>query len=178
VLDHDYEEEILRLRELLFEERRRARTDVVTGLDNRRSFETQVRDLADSDESFAVVIVDACNLHTANKVLGYDGGDSLLREIARCVRAECDVAYRIGGDEFAVIVQTGSSGLLQVAMEVAVRMQDAVGRRQLLPGVSFGLAVGAAKFSGDLDAMLKLAHLRCMENKLALKEAWGEDEAR
>lgn len=171
----DYEEEILRLRELLFEERRRARTDLITELDNRRSFEAQVRELVDGCASFAVIILDACNLHTANKVLGYDGGDALLREIASRVRSECDAAYRIGGDEFAVIVQPGD---FQVAMEVAVRMQDAVGRRQLLPGVSFGLAAGAAKFNGDLDAMLKLAHLRCMENKLALKEAWGEGEVR
>lgn len=173
--DIDYEEEILRLRELLFEERRMARTDLVTELDNRRSFEAQVRELVDGCSSFAVIILDACNLHTANKVLGYDGGDSLLREIARRIRIETDAAYRIGGDEFAVIIQPGD---FQTAMEVAVRMQDAVGRRQLVPGISFGLAVGVARFNGDLDAMLKLAHLRCMENKLALKESWGESEVR
>lgn len=173
-----YQDEILRLRSLLYEERRAARTDPVTKLDNRRSFEEQLRKLASEDESFAIIILDACNLHTANEVLGYDAGDSLLRDIAQQVRKEEDAVYRIGGDEFAVIVRDGS---VLAALGVAQRMQARVGRRELRPGVSFGLAFGVATFhrgSNTVGDVLKLAHLRCMQGKVDLKQSWGEDAVR
>lgn len=144
---NEYELEILRLRQLLESERRKARTDALTQLDNRLSFEENVQRLREAGTTFAVVLFDAANLHYANKVLGLDGGDALLRRIASCIRSDSDLAFRIGGDEFAVLVPTDGTepvSALHIAAKVEVRIAVEVGSVKLAPGVTFFLAGASA----------------------------------
>lgn len=160
------EAEVLRLRALLMQERR----DVVTDLPNRRAFEA----VLDAGFEGGIVIVDALNLHTANRVLGYDGGDALLRYIGRNIRRESDRVYRIGGDEFAVLCEQGVQTL------IAARLMTRAGRVPLAPGVSFGLAAGTSEVYDRTPwrAAVALAHERCQQTKRRIKDRWGEMEVR
>lgn len=171
-----YQEEILRLRTLLTEERRAARTDVLTGLGNLRSFKEALVECYDSGQPFALLMFDAANLHAANLKLGHDGADALLKRIAERIRDDSDRAFRTGGDEFAVLLPGVSEQ--PIAETVRNRIEAAVGTFSLAPGVTMFLAGGAAVFDPRLSVpialVLRTADQRCEENKLLIKRALGD----
>lgn len=87
--------------------------DPLTGLSNRRSFETRLqaaidRAAIDADRSAALLVLDLDGFKGVNDSLGHAAGDSLLEafsaRIANLSRADETVA-RLGGDEFAVIIE-------------------------------------------------------------------------
>jgi diguanylate cyclase (GGDEF)-like protein/PAS domain S-box-containing protein len=91
--------------------RRLAYTDPLTGLANRRAFETQLSDLrrhaGDGCALGLLAIVDLDNLKPINDRFGHAAGDECLRQVAmRLETALSDAAIvaRIGGDEFGVLL--------------------------------------------------------------------------
>ena len=90
--------------------------DFLTGVGNRRSFERDLRrEMGRSSRhgaGFAVVVIDVDGLKAVNDREGHAAGDARLRAVAAaaqgCVRRE-DTVYRIGGDEFAVLLPGASS---------------------------------------------------------------------
>lgn len=78
--------------------------DALTGLLNRRSFQTDVERLLDSN--VAVVSIDLNNLKTINDTEGHAAGDMAIQTVASILREvgyESFNSYRIGGDEFIVL---------------------------------------------------------------------------
>lgn len=101
----------VRLSRLLEEEQRLARTDALTGLANSRSFrEALYRAIARNrrDRSpIAVACFDLDNFKALNDTQGHAGGDRAMRAAADAltrVARTMDIAARIGGDEFAVLL--------------------------------------------------------------------------
>jgi two-component system cell cycle response regulator len=106
-----------RARQLALEERlrdaeARATTDFMTGLGNRRQFDQEFeREMAFTTRHhapLALLLVDIDNLKVINDVLGHAAGDRAiswaadgLRRTMRCT----DRGFRIGGDEFAVLLR-------------------------------------------------------------------------
>jgi len=87
---------------------RRANVDALTGLANRAAYNGAMAQLrCDDVGSWALFIIDLDNLKIVNDTFGHLAGDALIRAAsARIARAMApDVTYRIGGDEFAVILQ-------------------------------------------------------------------------
>ncbi|HZU80129.1 MAG TPA: GGDEF domain-containing protein, partial [Acidimicrobiales bacterium] len=88
-----------------------ARTDVLTSTGNRRAFDDRIEQvLAVScrrGHPFAVCFVDLDGLKDVNDRLGHRTGDSRLRQTAEAVRSGMrveDEVFRVGGDEFAVLM--------------------------------------------------------------------------
>jgi diguanylate cyclase (GGDEF)-like protein/putative nucleotidyltransferase with HDIG domain len=88
-----------------------ASIDVLTGLPNRREFETKLRhELARAKRvgiEFGLVWLDLDRFQPINDSAGHHAGDLLLEQVARLMRREVresDTLARLGGDEFAVIV--------------------------------------------------------------------------
>ena len=89
-----------------------ANRDPITSLYNRRRFEEELkRQIArcrDEDESAALLLLDLDRFKNVNDSDGHVAGDRLIRLVGRALDeriAEPDVAARIGGDEFAVILR-------------------------------------------------------------------------
>jgi diguanylate cyclase (GGDEF)-like protein len=123
-----------------------ARRDALTGLANKRAFDELVGGLPDearpNDGPFSLVLFDLDGFKRANDEHGHVVGDDILREVGRVfmrvLRSE-DEIFRVGGDEFALVVEGPSSR----AAEVADRLRLAVGqqrRGRRLPTVSAGIA--------------------------------------
>jgi diguanylate cyclase (GGDEF)-like protein len=111
---------------------RLSRTDGLTGCLNRRGFEEELgRRVARSrryDQRFGLVLLDLDDFKALNDRLGHDAGDGMLRRVAQAaiatVRGE-DAVCRVGGDEFAVLLD--GSDAAETAI-VAERLRAAVGR--------------------------------------------------
>jgi diguanylate cyclase (GGDEF)-like protein len=85
---------------------RLARTDVLTGLGNRRGMETAIADLAARGVPFGLFHVDLDYFKAVNDTLGHAAGDHVLTEVARILERETrenDLVIRLGGDEFVII---------------------------------------------------------------------------
>src|SRR3954452_5394709 len=135
--------------------------DALTGLPNgalfRDRLEHAVARAQRTQTPIAVLFCDLDRFKSVNDSLGHAGGDELLvatgRRLGECVRA-ADTAARVGGDEFAVLVEDLDDEHHPEA--VARRIVETLGRpieiagRELRPGVSVGVTVGASDGAGLL----------------------------
>ena len=128
--------------------------DPLTNLLNRRGFfdeaEIQFQQSRESNTRFSVLFLDIDFLKTINDSFGHAMGDNVIVEIARVcldnLRSD-EIAGRIGGDEFGVILPNLS---LQSATEVAERLRKAMSDNKI-PGISgdmqVSLSIGVASVS-------------------------------
>ena len=107
--------------------KRKAETDALTELPNRRSFERALRRACAGPA--ALVAIDIDHFKEVNDTYGHAAGDEALRLLGRLLLSalrEGDVAARIGGEEFTVLLPGGD---LRLAMEVAERLRALVESR-------------------------------------------------
>jgi diguanylate cyclase (GGDEF)-like protein len=117
-----------------------ASTDPLTRLGNRRAFDLDLARLVDGDSTGGLVMIDLDDLKGINDNLGHVTGDLALRAIADRIRETIragDAAYRIGGDEFAIIVRT--PGLVAFGHRLAAVLSRVAG-----PDCILGASVGWA----------------------------------
>ncbi|MDE1181519.1 sensor domain-containing diguanylate cyclase [Paraburkholderia sp.] len=112
-----------------------ARTDGLTGLNNRRSFEAtaevewqRARRFADGSRPLSLLLIDVDSFKGFNDLYGHSAGDEALIAVARCidgnVRRPTDTAARYGGEEFAVLLpDTDLSGAMQMAEQIRAAVQ-------------------------------------------------------
>lgn len=133
------------------EHERRAYVDMLTGLNNRAAFETVVSKLpCDKPGAWALLVVDLDNLKTVNDTFGHHTGDCLLKTASERISAAIipDRVYRIGGDEFAVVVESDLA--LRDLDATADRILDTLvaptdcGGHTVVPRATIGGAVLAA----------------------------------
>jgi diguanylate cyclase (GGDEF)-like protein/putative nucleotidyltransferase with HDIG domain len=130
---------------LLDEHEHRARHDSLTGLRNYREFHTAIAAaLADATgnptATVSVVVLDLNRFKQVNDRGGHAAGDRLLRATAAALTAVCrasDAAFRIGGDEFALILPEANH---TEAALVAARAAGAIGHLAGSAGASWGVA--------------------------------------
>ncbi len=110
---------------------KRASTDGLTGLVNRRAFDEHFKRLLNETDRFgqplALILGDIDHFKRINDTWGHEAGDEVLRQVAKrmgeCVRT-VDVFARYGGEEFAILLpQTSVLG----ATDLADRLRHAVG---------------------------------------------------
>ena len=122
-----------------------ARRDALTGLANKRAFDEHLDKLLDPtqrDRPVSLVLFDLDGFKEVNDQQGHVVGDDVLREVGRVfmrvVRAE-DEIFRVGGEEFALVVE----GTAREAGQIAERMRFGLTqsrRGHRLPTASAGIA--------------------------------------
>ena len=174
--------------------RNAARTDALTRMPNREAVREELQRLigsqaaaADADApQFAALLINGDRFRQVNDSLGQATGDQLLMHMADRVRGALrptgegiippgarvpgQLAGRIGGDEFVVVLESMRSR--SDAERVAIRLLDALARPYVIDGheivccASLGLAWGAGAAS-DPDAVLRDAGIAMVEAKRA-----------
>ena len=129
-------EEINQLQENLATVRSESLTDPLTGLANRKHFDTQLAhamsEAIERSEALSLVMTDIDHFKTFNDTWGHLTGDQVLRLVAMSLKQNVkgqDLATRYGGEEFAVILP---NTVLRSALTVADHIRRAVMSKELL----------------------------------------------
>src|SRR4051812_13355707 len=166
---HHFEEEMIRELEELAkragpaienawrfrEARQLADLDALTGLHNRRYFhETLAREVSRAQRysrRLALIVFDLDDFKAINDRIGHLSGDAVLAETAERVRdvvRSADIACRVGGDEFAVILPESSTA---DADQLYHRLRGAVSSRPVGQAGRLFVSAGIADLASDDD---------------------------
>jgi diguanylate cyclase (GGDEF)-like protein len=139
------------------EARQLADLDALTGLHNRRYFhETLAREVARAhryDRRLALLVLDLDDFKAINDRIGHLAGDAVLAEAAeraRDVVRSADIACRVGGDEFAVILPEST---LADADQLYRRLLNAFASRPSVQAGSLSISAGVAELRPEDDAV-------------------------
>jgi diguanylate cyclase (GGDEF)-like protein len=150
-----------------------SRTDVLTGLFNRRHLEEQMRvgitTAIRRNEPMGVLLFDVDHFKAVNDTYGHLSGDEVLCELARRIHEELragDIAGRWGGEEFLVLLpNTGLAGTVEAGERIRATVAAEpfrVGETWLTVTISGG---GAADIDVDEEALLHRADTGLYEAK-------------
>ena len=145
--------------------RKQAVTDELTDLANRRRFMEVLRqEVARSrrfELSLALVLFDLDHFKQINDRFGHQTGDEVLRETAAVISSrvrETDLAARIGGEEFAVVLAgTDADGAIALAENLRVDLSTLVAAHGGESPVTASFGVAALPPGGDAEALIAAA---------------------
>lgn len=163
---HDITDRIAAEREL----ERLALHDPLTGLHDRRVFEDRLDHALErarrEGTHLGVLFLDIDRFKVINDSLGHSVGDSLLQEVADRLRAcvrDADTVARMGGDEFAVLLEAveGETEAEEAARRVAQVFQQPfhVGDAEIPAEVSIGLALSHHEEVQEAEDLLRFSDI-------------------
>lgn len=153
--------------------------DQLTGLSNRLNFnatiETYIEEYMDKSREFAVISLDVNRFKQFNDTYGHHMGDLVLGCVASALRSSVspeDQVFRVGGDEFMVLVQVENQRVLD---GIVRRISHNLCREEIIDGkmLQLSISIGAVLYSEqcDLEKILSLADERMYQNK----RVWAAD---
>jgi diguanylate cyclase (GGDEF)-like protein len=99
-----------------------AELDPLTGVRNRRGFDTELERVATTRDPYALILIDLDDFKRVNDEEGHPAGDAVLQSVAvaaASVARQGDCVARIGGDEFALLAPgAGASGVLRLLRDL------------------------------------------------------------
>lgn len=153
--------------------RQMAYTDVLTGLENRAAFAEATANLTMQLDT-ALVMLDINDLKAVNDLYGHQEGDRMIVDAAECIDSafgELGHCYRIGGDEFAVLIQKTTEKQIERAFEMLDellirRQEDRVYPLRVAKG--YGVRMEEQQSADDL---IRTADRRMYQNKRKMKQS-------
>jgi diguanylate cyclase (GGDEF)-like protein len=155
-----------------------AQTDSLTGLYNHRAFHERLRlalaSASRSHDAVSVLMLDIDDFKRVNDVYGHGAGDEILRSLAEtlkdAVRAS-DAVYRLGGEEFAIVIVSRSP---ESAERLAHRLVERVESAEFDPAGRITISVGLAR--GPEHAMNPRELIACSEAAMMTAKARGKNQ--
>jgi len=174
------------------DDRKLAMTDKLTGIGNRRAFDARAGRLIGqarrTNDNLALMLIDIDGFKAVNDAQGHAAGDRLLTRIAIVTRAllpEPDLFWRIGGDEFAVLLRDSD---MDHACAIADAIRGAIGknlprvRNPAHPSVSVTIGIAMARAGKPLEQLLEEADAALYAGKRGGRDrvvsAAGQDRQR
>lgn len=157
-------------------------TDPVTGLPNRRAFQAKLLEAGKHAEStgslLGVLLLDLDDFKSVNDTLGHSVGDQLLQSLAQRLRdsvKSAGVVYRVGGDEFGVILYPlKDTGIVRYAAKrilAAIAAPCDLAGRQVFSTVSIGASIFPTDTT-DLTLLVSNADMAMYAAKKSGKNAF------
>ena len=142
--------------------------DDLTGLYNRRFFEfiLDKYNIEDKDIEKGIIFIDLDDFKPINDKYGHHIGDKVLQAVAKKIEnsiRDIDYSFRIGGDEFVVLIFSNKEVLKRVANRVFENINNIN-----IDGIKVGCSIGYAHYlsdSKDFSEVIKIADKRMYENK-------------
>ncbi len=132
--------------------------DSLTSVKNRSAYEARLEDIQNRTSEgkisgFGIVLFDVNNLKRINDELGHFMGDEYLKNACRliCTVYKNSPVYRIGGDEFVVVLEGRPYEQREQILEAFVREMDRIKDSDLRPEEKVSIAYGMAVYEGSND---------------------------
>ena len=162
-----------------------AKKDMLTGVGSKAAYSNRVNllnmEMSEGDIEFALVMVDMNKLKDINDSCGHKAGDQYIRG---CCRLVCEVfkhspVYRIGGDEFIVVLQGHDYKERQALVdELREKFDKKYNQTELKPWFRYSAAVGMAEnasYDTTADPVFKRADEAMYEDKKRFRRKYGLD---
>lgn len=140
-----------------------ALTDPLTGVANRRGFETKSQALLDDPaivaKGLCMLMLDIDHFKKVNDTFGHLFGDKVIQAVAAMLKTKVkgqDVVARLGGEEFGVLLpETTIDGARVVAEQIRLGIEKSKIRRQDAqePIGGITISIGIASYNGNLTTM-------------------------
>lgn len=154
-----------------------AYSDEMTGLQNRRAYAERIDQYIESVPSdCCVIMADINGLKKMNDTYGHAAGDELIIGTAECLRQSfhnVESIYRIGGDEFCVIMNGTAENVKDCLRQLRTIASQWKGR--FINGISISCGFASDKEFDDFTSMLKAADERMYEYKRNYYVSSGND---
>lgn len=150
-----------------------SQTDVLTGAKNRNTYEDRIqRSISRISGDTVVLYADVNGLHEMNNTKGHSAGDKMLKTVASALinRFGADNTYRIGGDEFIVLISGGALENTRQDMDAIIKMLEENGYH-----ISVGIAFGN---NSELQTVVKAAEHEMYAMKSEFYRTRGIDRRR
>lgn len=149
---------------------KQAMQDSLTGLYNRRAYDFALERIANQDsiENITLIALDVNYLKRTNDSLGHAAGDELLCGAAQCIResfAFIGSCYRIGGDEFAVIIEKEIENINVLLEAFQDCMQKWKGKTVFQLSISSGFVQAKEQPFATLKRLQQIADENMYQNK-------------
>ena len=174
-VEEEYQEKERQKKNLQSAERQ-ARRDELTGIKNQNAFAEEsslIDEKIKSQEitSFGIVMCDINDLKRINDTRGHSFGDEAIQRASRMI---CDIykhspVFRIGGDEFVVILSGNDYDNRMSLLESLKEESEANDRSRSGPIVACGMAVYEPDKDNDFSAVFERADVHMYENKNKIK---------
>ncbi len=144
-------------------------TDFLTGLPNRRRFDEVIqreyRRAQRTDAWLSVAIIDADRFKALNDHFGHAAGDETLKMIANAIahnaRRATDLAARLGGEEFALVLpDTSAAAAFEIVERIRRTMEDHLRREAGPPCTTISAGIACTKdrpAPASVDALIEAA---------------------
>ncbi|WP_051326750.1 GGDEF domain-containing protein [Aliagarivorans taiwanensis] len=159
----------------LYRLQQRVRSDYLTGIGNRAHFdealntavEQQQRQSRESDQGLTLMLIDLNRFKQINDEQGHPVGDQVLIHFANTLKSITrggDQAFRIGGDEFAMLLTPCSSDSAEL---IKLRLDQALLENPVLSRYKVSAAVGACRWSegNSIDELINQADQSLYQDK-------------
>lgn len=152
---HHIDDIITREQRYQWELEKTAYSDALTGLGNRAAFSREM--LAyEAFTNAGCVVADVNNLKHCNDRYGHKEGDCIIEDAAECIKKAFEnlgTCYRIGGDEFCVLIENGEEKEIQTALE---GMERLIAKKNELRKMPLSIACGYAVRENAKESMEQL----------------------
>ena len=152
-------------------------TDGLTKCLNRRAYDSDMEKL-DLSSEWAYISLDLNGLKQANDTLGHSAGDELICEAANCMKfafASYGKIYRIGGDEFVVLLTKSEIDLESILQVFDATIHDWHGKYSNSMSVSYGVVKSSEQDFDSIHSVSKLADERMYKSKYEYYNMSGND---
>lgn len=152
-------------------------TDELTKCFNRRAYDLDMEQL-DLNTEWVYISLDLNGLKQANDSLGHSAGDELICAASNCMKfafASYGKIYRIGGDEFVVLIQESVSNIDSILQVFDTTIHDWHGKYSNSISVSYGVVKSSEQDFDSIHSVSKLADERMYKSESEYYNMSGND---
>lgn len=122
--------------------------DSLTGLKNRAAFEDEIAKRVNRNDQFSLLMIDLDNFKSVNDELGHQEGDNLLKVAATTIKEVIgseNMAARVGGDEFLVLLNTSElEKVIRTTQRLIRKINEEMTLQLVDSGVKTSISMGVA----------------------------------
>lgn len=154
--------------------------DELTNLPTRRQFENRLKFKLKKTDAFGIMMIDLNDFKMINDTKGHQVGDIVLQQVADILITSInpeDMACRVGGDEFTVIIESSDRAVTEMVKNRIEKRIEELNQKysDIRVGLSIGLRMVNSPMEWDYNALLTDVDRKMYKHKQKIKNSRNND---